>query len=122
MLAGSTVCITVFTGPFLSHISTMEQYEPVNQCVHCLYGCGCLQAIRISLQQQQRVVWDIPEAATLSPTEAEFRDFCGYIKRIAPDYAKEGIVKIVLPESAWFCWKLLANVMLDPLFSAAGAS
>ncbi|CAD7700739.1 unnamed protein product [Ostreobium quekettii] len=71
-----------------------------------------MMAIRISLQQQQRVVRDIPEAATLSPTEEEFRDFCAYIKRIAPEYAKEGIVKIVLPEK----WKPNFNLEITKEF------
>eukprot|EP00803_Ostreobium_quekettii_P004564 evm.model.scf_1977.1 EVM.evm.TU.scf_1977.1 scf_1977:530-6614(-) len=56
------------------------------------------RAMRISLQQQCRVVRDIPEALTLAPTEDDLRDFPAYIKRIAPEAAKQGIVKIVLPE------------------------
>ena len=59
---------------------------------------GLSQAIRISLQQRQRVVRDIPEAPTFVPTEQEFQEFFVYMKKILPEAVKAGIVKIQTPE------------------------
>lgn len=49
--------------------------------------------------QAQRL-FGIPEAPTFRPTEEEFREPVEYIRKIAADGAKYGIVKII-PPSSW---------------------
>ena len=43
--------------------------------------------------------YDIPEAPTYWPTEEEFRDPMEYMRQIAPEGRKYGIVRIVPPET-----------------------
>lgn len=44
-------------------------------------------------------LFGIPEAPTYFPSEAEFQDPMEYIRKIAPEGRKYGIVKIVPPDS-----------------------
>lgn len=44
-------------------------------------------------------LFGIPEAPTYFPSEAEFHDPMEYIRKIAPEGRKYGIVKIVPPDS-----------------------
>ncbi len=44
-------------------------------------------------------LFGIPEAPTFHPTEDEFRQPMEYMRKIAPEGRKYGIVKIVPPES-----------------------
>lgn len=44
-------------------------------------------------------VFDIPDAPVFRPSEDEFRDPTEYIRKIAPQGSKYGIVKIVPPEN-----------------------
>ncbi|KAK3704613.1 hypothetical protein LTR37_013712 [Vermiconidia calcicola] len=48
---------------------------------------------------QQNRAFGIPEAPTFRPTEEEFRDPMEYIRRIAPEGRKYGIMKIVPPDN-----------------------
>jgi [histone H3]-trimethyl-L-lysine4 demethylase len=57
---------------------------------------GPLQAVERS--QAQRL-FGLPEAPTFRPTEEEFREPMEYIRKIAADGAKYGIVKIIPPNS-----------------------
>lgn len=49
--------------------------------------------------QQQNRLFGIPEAPTFKPTEEEFRDPMEYIRKVAADGAKYGIVKIIPPDT-----------------------
>lgn len=44
-------------------------------------------------------LFDIPNAPTYYPTEDEFRDPMEYMRKIAPEGSKYGIVKVVPPKS-----------------------
>ena len=43
-------------------------------------------------------MFGIPEAPTFYPTDEEFRDPMEYMRKIAPEGSKYGIVKIVPPQ------------------------
>ena len=43
---------------------------------------------------------DVPEAPVYRPTEEEFRDPVEYMRKIAPEGSRYGIVKII-PPSTW---------------------
>lgn len=44
-------------------------------------------------------LFGLPEAPVYRPTEEEFRDPMEYMRKIAPEGSKYGIVKVIPPES-----------------------
>lgn len=55
--------------------------------------------LQVEERSQAQRLFGIPEAPTFRPTEEEFREPMEYIRKIAADGAKYGIVKIIPPNS-----------------------
>lgn len=60
-------------------------------------------------------MFNLPNAPTYRPTEEEFRDPMEYMRKIAPEGSKYGIVKVV-PPSSWNPSFAINTEVCDPFF------